>query len=53
MFFNRCNISYTSYLDRLTKLNIKSLEYRRVELYIISFFKVVNDETTISILFKF
>ena len=40
MFFNRCNISYTSYLDRLTKLNIKSLEYRRIESDLIIFFQI-------------
>lgn len=49
LIFNRCNISYTSYLDRLTKLNIKSLEYRRLEFDLITFFKLVNDETTINI----
>lgn len=49
LIFNRCNISYTSYLDRLTKLNIKSLEYRRLEFDLITFFKLVNGETTINI----
>ena len=34
--FNRCNISYTSYIDRLTKLNIKTLEYRKLELDLIT-----------------
>ena len=45
--FNRCNISYTSYIDRLTKLNIKTLEYRRLEFDLITFFKLINNETTI------
>ena len=48
IIFNRCNISYTCYLDRLAKLNIKSLEYRRVEFEFITFFKLVNNETTIN-----
>ena len=47
IIFNRCNISYTCYLDRLAKLNIKSLEYRRIQFDLITFFKLVNDETTI------
>ena len=25
IIFNHCNISYTSYIDRLTKLNMKTL----------------------------
>ena len=37
LIFNRCNISYTSYLGRLTKLIIKSLEYRRLESDLITF----------------
>ena len=37
------------YLDRLTKLNIKSLEYRRLEFDLVAFFKLVNGETTINI----
>jgi len=31
MICNHCNISYSSYPDQLNKLNIKSLEYRRLE----------------------
>ena len=42
LIFNRCNIYYTSYLDRLTKLKIKSLEYRRLEFDLIQFFKLVK-----------
>ena len=49
LIFNRCNISYTCYLDRLAKLNIKSLEYRRIEFDLITFFKLVNTETTINL----
>ena len=47
--FNRCNISYTSYFDRLSKLGIKSLEYRRIEFDLITFFKLINSETTINL----
>ena len=49
IMFSRCNISYTSYLDRLTKLNIKTLEYRRIKFDLITFFKIVNSETTINL----
>ena len=47
IIFNRCNISYISYIDRLTKLNMKTLEYKRVEYDLITFFKLVNKKTTI------
>ena len=47
--FNRCNISYTSYFDRLSKLGIKSLEYRRIEFDLITFFKLINCETTFNL----
>ena len=49
LIFNRCNIFYTSYLDKLTKLNIKSLEYRRLEFDLSTFLKLINSETTINI----
>ena len=49
IIFNRYNIPYTCYLDRLAKLNIKSLEYRRIEFDLITFFKLVNTETTINL----
>ena len=39
LIFNRCNISYTSFIHRLTKLNIKTLEYRRLEFDLNTFFK--------------
>ena len=48
LIFNLCNISYTSYLGRLTKLKIKSLEYWILEFDLITFLKLVNDETTIN-----
>ena len=40
--FNRCHISFKDYQDRLTKLSIKSLEYRRVEFDLILTFKIVH-----------
>ena len=46
--FNRCNISYMSYIDKLTKLNIRSLGYRRLE-YKLTTFKLVKGETTTNI----
>ena len=36
----RCNIPFSSYCDRLYKLNLKSLEYRRLELYLILTYKI-------------
>ena len=36
----RCNIPFKSYSDRLYKLNIKSLEYRRVEFDLILMYKI-------------
>ena len=45
---NRCNISNTSYLQRLVKLNLKYLEYRRLEFDLIILSKVVNGETTVN-----
>ena len=41
LIFNCCNISYTSYLGRLTKL-IKSLEYRTIVFDFITFFKLIT-----------
>ena len=35
--FNRCNILYISHIDTLTKLNMKTLEYRRIEYDVITF----------------
>ena len=40
---NRCNIQYSSYSDRLYKLNLKSLEHRRMEFDIIMVYKVVHN----------
>ena len=42
-------MSFTSYLDSLRKLRIKSIEYRRFEFDLITFFKLVIGETTIEI----
>ena len=42
-------MSFTSYLDSLRKLKIKSIEYRRFEFDLITFFKLVIGETTIEI----
>ena len=36
----RCNIPFSSYLDRLYKLNLKSLEYRRFEFDLIFTYKI-------------
>ena len=38
----RCNIPFTSYADRLYKLNIKSLQYRRLEADIIMVYKIIH-----------
>ena len=38
----RCRIPYASYKDRLSKLNIRSLEYRRVEYDLLFLYKIVN-----------
>ena len=40
--FRRCKLSYQSYLDRLYQLNIKTLEYRRVEIDIITIYKILH-----------
>ena len=39
----RCNISFCSYYDRLEKLNIKSLEYRRVEYDLFLMYKICHN----------
>ena len=38
----RCNIPFNSYSDRLYKLNLHSLEYRRIKFDIILIFKIIN-----------
>ena len=38
----RCNIPFQSYNDRLNKLNLKSLEYRRVAFDLVMIFKIIN-----------
>ena len=44
----RCQIKYESYKDRLYKLNINSLEYRRVEFDLLFLYKLLNDLLDIS-----
>jgi hypothetical protein len=39
----RCNIPYVSYADRLTKLNMLSLQHRRVRFDLIKLFQIVNN----------
>ena len=39
----RCSIPYACYKDRLFKLNLKSLEYRRSEFDLMFLYKVLND----------
>ena len=41
--FIRCNIQFTSYVDGLHKLGIKSLDYRRLEFNVIFIFKIYNN----------
>jgi hypothetical protein len=38
----KCNIPFTSYKDRLNKLNLDSLEYRRLQTDLIMVFKIIN-----------
>ena len=38
----RCSIPFTSYQDRITKLNLKTLEYRRVTFDLIFLFKIIH-----------
>lgn len=39
----RCNIPFNSYADRLNKLNMKSLEYRRAEFDLMFMFKIFHN----------
>ena len=41
---NRCNIPNNSYSDRLIKLGLKSLEYRRWEFDLVTLYKIINGE---------
>ena len=41
--FRRCGIPYNSYSDRLLKLNIKTLEYRRRESDLVMIFKIIHN----------
>ena len=40
--FQRCNIPYSSYSNRMYQLNIHSLQYRRVEYDLVCMFKIIN-----------
>ena len=42
IIFKRCNLSYSSYSDRLNQVNLKSLEYRRTFNDIIFMHKIIN-----------
>lgn len=39
----RCNISYTDYKDRLSKLSLESLELRRVKFDLYMVYKIINN----------
>ena len=41
--FSRCNIQCDSYKDRLFKLNLRSLQYRRVEADLIMAYKILHN----------
>lgn len=41
--FRKCNIPYTSYMDRLNKINMKTLEYRRCAADITMVYKIINN----------
>ena len=43
----RCSIPFSSYQDRLYKLNLKTLEYRRVIFDLIFLFKIIRGETNL------
>ena len=47
--FRRCNIPYTSYMDRLAKVNINTLEYRRCVADLTMVYKIVNNLVDIPI----
>ena len=40
--FNRCNIPFNSYSNRLYQLNIHSLQYRRIYFDLITIFKIIH-----------
>lgn len=42
LVFKRCNLSYSSYSDRLKQINLKSLEYRRIFNDIVFMHKIIN-----------
>ena len=44
----RCNIPSSSYSDRLTKLNLPSLQCRRVRFDLITMFKIINNMSNLN-----
>ena len=42
---NCCSISYTCYFDSILKINIKALEYKRLQLDLTTFYKLVKFKT--------
>ena len=44
----RCKIPYSSYRDRLYKLNIQSLEYRRIESDLLFLYKIIHNLIDVS-----
>ena len=45
----RCSIPFSSYQDRLFKLNLRSLEYRRVVADLIFLFKIITEQTNLKL----
>ena len=41
----RCSMPFNSYKDRLSKLNLKTLEYRRTIFDLILLFKIINNQS--------
>ena len=41
--FNRCNLPYHSYFDRLNQINLKTLEHRRLIYDMILLYKIINN----------
>ena len=43
VIFNKCNIPFSSYNDRLLKVDLKSLENRRIYFDLILLYKIINE----------
>ncbi len=43
VIFNKCNISFSSYNDRLLKIDLKSLENRCIYFDLILLYKIINE----------